>query len=62
MLMCVSDSSDFPESFVSRPVHAESCGPSPCINLEVVRKLGTILYCDYVMRVTCLNYPHSLLA
>ncbi|KDR16213.1 huntingtin [Zootermopsis nevadensis] len=30
------------------PVQAESCGPSPCINLELVRKGGTILYCDYV--------------
>nr|CAD7204344.1 unnamed protein product [Timema douglasi] len=26
----------------------KSSQPSPCINLEVVRKGGTILYCDYV--------------
>ncbi|KAJ9589854.1 hypothetical protein L9F63_017009 [Diploptera punctata] len=26
----------------------QSCGPSPCVNMEVVRKGGTILFCDYV--------------
>ncbi|XP_049777630.1 huntingtin [Schistocerca cancellata] len=30
------------------PVETESCGPSSCVNLEVVRKGGTILYCDFV--------------
>ncbi|XP_069698723.1 huntingtin isoform X2 [Periplaneta americana] len=30
------------------PVQTDRCGPSPCINLELVRKGGTILYCDYV--------------
>jgi hypothetical protein len=45
----------FPEFFVSRPVQAENCGPSPCINLELVRKGGTILYCDYVVSVNCVT-------
>ncbi|XP_066998979.2 huntingtin [Anabrus simplex] len=30
------------------PAESHGFGPSPCINLEVVRKGGTILFCDYV--------------
>jgi hypothetical protein len=43
----------YSELLVSRTVQAETCGPSPCINLELVRKGGMILYCDYVVSVNC---------
>lgn len=57
IVICLYQNVQFLEFFVSRPVQAESCGPSPCINLELVRKGGTILYCDYVVSVNCLINP-----